>query len=77
MVILRRNGRIARQMVLRSLLRAAFADMLKDPDFIAACDQRHFMLDAGSGEEMDAIVRETFQLPDAVRAKIVDLLNGK
>ena len=58
-------------------LRAAFADMLKDPDFIAACDQRHFMLDAGSGEEMDAIVRETFQLPDTVRAKIADLLNGK
>jgi tripartite-type tricarboxylate transporter receptor subunit TctC len=58
-------------------LRAAFADMLKDPDFIAACDQRHFMVDAGSGEEMDAIVRETFQLPDAVRTKIDGILNGK
>jgi len=58
-------------------LRAAFADMLKDPDFIAACDQRHFMVDAASGEEMDAIVRETFQLPDAVRAKINEILNGK
>jgi tripartite-type tricarboxylate transporter receptor subunit TctC len=58
-------------------LRAAFADMLKNPDFIAACDQRHFMLDAGSGEEMDAIVRETFQLPDGVRAKLADVLNGK
>jgi tripartite-type tricarboxylate transporter receptor subunit TctC len=58
-------------------LRAAFADMLKDPDFIAACDQRHFMVDAGSGEEMDAIVRETFQLPDTVRSKIDGILNGK
>jgi tripartite-type tricarboxylate transporter receptor subunit TctC len=58
-------------------LRAAFADMLKDPDFIAACDQRHLMVDAGSGEEMDAIVRETFQLPDTVRSKIDGILNGK
>ncbi len=37
-------------------LRTAFADMLKDADFLAACDQRHFMVDAGSGEEMDAII---------------------
>src|SRR5580698_5391708 len=58
-------------------LRVAFSDMLKDPDFIAACEQRHFMIDAGSGEEMDAIVRETFQLPETVRAKIDGLLNGK
>jgi len=36
-----------------------------------------FMIDAGSGEEMDAIVRETFQLPETVRAKIDGLLNGK
>jgi hypothetical protein len=35
------------------------------------------MIDAGSGEEMDAIIRKTFRLPDAVRAKIADLLNGK
>jgi tripartite-type tricarboxylate transporter receptor subunit TctC len=58
-------------------LRAAFADMLKDPDFVTACDQRHFMVDAGSGEELDAIVRETFQLPEAVRSKIDGILNGK
>ena len=58
-------------------LRAAFAGMLKDPAFIAACDQRHFMVDAGSGEEMDAIVRETFQLPETVRAKIAGILSGK
>ncbi len=58
-------------------LRAAFADMLKDPDFVAACDQRHFSVDAGTGEELDAIVRETAQLPDAVRGKIDGILNDK
>ena len=47
-------------------LRAAFAAMLKDPDFLAACEQRHFMVDPGSGEEMDAIVQDTFPLPPAV-----------
>ena len=50
--------------------------MLKDADFLAACDQRHFMVDAGSGEEMDAITRETFALSVEVRAKIGAMLNA-
>jgi tripartite-type tricarboxylate transporter receptor subunit TctC len=57
-------------------LRAAFSDMLKDPNFLAACEQRHFMVDPGAGEEMDAIVRETFHLSAAIRARIGDLLTG-
>jgi tripartite-type tricarboxylate transporter receptor subunit TctC len=57
-------------------LRAAFTEMLNDPDFIAACDQRLFMVDPGTGEELDAIARETFQLSDGVRAKIGEMLNG-
>jgi tripartite-type tricarboxylate transporter receptor subunit TctC len=57
-------------------LRTAFADMLKDADFLAACDQRHFMVDAGTGEEMDAITRETFALSPEVRAKIGAMLNA-
>ena len=55
-------------------LRSAFAAMLKDPDFLAACEKRKFMVDAGSGEEMDAIVRETLQLPEAVVAKIGQMM---
>ena len=58
-------------------LRSAFAAMLKDPDFVAACEQRHFMVDGGSGEEMDEIVKQTFALPQPVLAKIGDLLAGK
>ena len=57
-------------------LRAAFAAMLSDPDFVAACDQRHFMVDPGAGEDMDTLVRETFQLSDAVRARTGELLNA-
>jgi tripartite-type tricarboxylate transporter receptor subunit TctC len=57
-------------------LRAAFTDMLKDADFLAACEERHFMVDAGSGEEMDAITRETLALSPEVRAKIGAMLNA-
>jgi tripartite-type tricarboxylate transporter receptor subunit TctC len=58
-------------------LRAGFVEMLKDPDFIAACEQRHFMLDPSSGEELDAIVRETFQLSPDIRSKIGAMLSAK
>jgi tripartite-type tricarboxylate transporter receptor subunit TctC len=58
-------------------LRAAFSAMLADPDFIAACNTRHLMLDPGSGEEMDAIVRETFALPQPVLATIGEMLIAK
>lgn len=58
-------------------LREAFAAMLKDPDFIAACEQRHFMVDPGTGQDMDAIVKETSQLPQPVLAKIGDMLQAK
>jgi len=47
-----------------------------DADFLGACDQRHFMVDAGSGEEMDAITRETLGLSPEVRAKIGAMLNA-
>jgi tripartite-type tricarboxylate transporter receptor subunit TctC len=58
-------------------LRAAFSAMVKDPDFIAACDKRHVMLDPGSGEEMDTIVKETFSLPQPVLAPIGEMLVAK
>jgi tripartite-type tricarboxylate transporter receptor subunit TctC len=57
-------------------LRQAFAQMVKDPDFVAACDKRHLMLDPGSGEDMDAIVKDTFALPKPTLAKIGALLSS-
>ena len=41
----------------------------EDANFLAACDQRHVMIDPGTGEEMDAITRETFALSADVLAK--------
>ena len=57
-------------------LRTAFSAMLKDADFLAACEQRHFMIDPGTGEEMDAITRETFALSGDVLAKTGAMLNA-
>jgi len=48
--------------------------MLKDPDFVAACKQRHIMIDSGTGEAMDAIVTETANLPKPIIAKLGVLL---
>jgi tripartite-type tricarboxylate transporter receptor subunit TctC len=55
-------------------LRGAFAQMVKDPLFVAACSKRHLMLDPASGADMDAIVKETFTLPRSSLAKIGVLL---
>jgi tripartite-type tricarboxylate transporter receptor subunit TctC len=44
-------------------LKAAFQAMLKDPDFIAACNKRNLMIDPATGEAMDAINQETMTLP--------------
>src|SRR5262249_9012452 len=51
-------------------LRAAFQAMLKDPEFLATCEKRNLMIEAGTGEEIDEIVRETLRLPPAVAEKI-------
>ena len=42
----------------------------------AANAERHFMVDPGTGEEMDAITRETSALSAEVRAKIGAMLNA-
>jgi tripartite-type tricarboxylate transporter receptor subunit TctC len=51
-------------------LRTAFAAMLKDPEFLAAAEKRKMMIDPATGEELDALVRETLKLPPEVGAKI-------
>ena len=51
-------------------LRTAFAAMLKDPDFLATAEKRNLMIDPASGEELDALVRETLQLPQEVAVRI-------
>jgi tripartite-type tricarboxylate transporter receptor subunit TctC len=55
-------------------LRTAFRAMLNDPDFLAASEKRNLMIDPGTGEAMDEIVRETLKLPQAVVAKIGQMM---
>jgi tripartite-type tricarboxylate transporter receptor subunit TctC len=55
-------------------LRTAFQAMLKDPEFLAACEKRNLMVDGAAGEEIDEIVRATLQLPQAVAEKIGQMM---
>jgi tripartite-type tricarboxylate transporter receptor subunit TctC len=55
-------------------LRSAFQAMLRDPDFLAACEKRNLMVDGAAGEEIDQIVRETLRLPQAVADKIGQMM---
>jgi tripartite-type tricarboxylate transporter receptor subunit TctC len=55
-------------------LRAAFQAMLKDPDFVAACEKRNLMVDGAAGEEIDDIVREALRLSQAVAEKIGQMM---
>jgi tripartite-type tricarboxylate transporter receptor subunit TctC len=57
-------------------LRTAFQDMLKDPDFVAACAKRNLMLDPAAGADMDAINRETMNLPKPIVEALRLLLRG-
>ncbi len=51
-------------------LRAAFAAMLEDPEFIAECKNRKLPIEGATGEEVDAMVRETLALPRPVLDEI-------
>jgi tripartite-type tricarboxylate transporter receptor subunit TctC len=47
-------------------LRTAFQDTIKDPDFLAACEKRNVTIEPATGEEMDAITRETVRMPKPI-----------
>jgi tripartite-type tricarboxylate transporter receptor subunit TctC len=51
-------------------LRAAFQAMLKDPQFIAATEKRKVMIDGATGEQIDAITRDTMKLPKDIVAAL-------
>jgi tripartite-type tricarboxylate transporter receptor subunit TctC len=44
-------------------LRTAWQAMLKDPQFIATTEKRKLMIDGATGEQMDAVTRDTMKLP--------------
>jgi tripartite-type tricarboxylate transporter receptor subunit TctC len=47
-------------------LRKAFADMMRDPEFIAAAEKRKVDLDYASGDEIQKDVADIVAIPDAV-----------
>jgi tripartite-type tricarboxylate transporter receptor subunit TctC len=55
-------------------LRSAFQAMLRDPDFLAACEKRNLLVEGAAGEEIDEIVRETLKLSPAVADKIGQMM---
>jgi tripartite-type tricarboxylate transporter receptor subunit TctC len=55
-------------------LRAAFNAMLADPDFLAECKKRQLILAGATGEELDALVRETLALPRPLLDKIGQMM---
>jgi len=57
-----------------ALLRRAFDDMLGDPAFRADADRLSLPLTPKSGAEMEAIVRETFAVPESAVAKVTELM---
>jgi tripartite-type tricarboxylate transporter receptor subunit TctC len=58
-----------------SALRKAFAEMVKDPAFLAAAKKRNITIEPGTGEAMDEIVRETMRTPKNVLKNISKLVN--
>jgi tripartite-type tricarboxylate transporter receptor subunit TctC len=55
-------------------LRKAFAEMLKDPAFLATAKKRNITIEPGTGEAMDEIVRETMRTPKNVLGNISKLV---
>ncbi len=55
-------------------LRAAFNAMLADPDFVAECNKRQLIVAGATGEELDALVRETLALPRPLLDKIGQMM---
>ena len=54
-------------------LRTAFREMVKDPDFLAACEKRNITIEPATGEDMDSIARETVQMPKPVVTALAKL----
>jgi tripartite-type tricarboxylate transporter receptor subunit TctC len=57
-------------------LRTAFQEMINDPEFQAAVVKRNLLIDPASGDEMDAITRETVNLPTPTVSALKRLLQN-
>lgn len=55
-------------------LRKAFQEMVRNPEFLAAMKTRNIIIEHATGEELDAIARETTKTPRAMLDKISALI---
>jgi tripartite-type tricarboxylate transporter receptor subunit TctC len=58
-----------------SVLRSAFAAMVKDPQFLATAKKRNIMIDPAPSEHIDAVTRETMKLPTETVESLRRVLN--
>ena len=59
------------------LLRAAFQDMLADPEFQADAKKIGLPVGPASGDEVDKIVRDTFNVSQTALNRVKDLMKTK
>ena len=57
-----------------SVLRKAFSDTMKDPEFIADAKKSRLGIDAMTGDELGQTVGRLFRTPPAVVSKLKDVL---
>ena len=56
------------------LLRAAFAETLKDPEFLADAKKSNLVIDSVTGNELEKIALEMFKLDPAMISKLNEIL---
>ena len=56
------------------LLRVAFAETLKDPEFLADAKKSNLVIDSVSGNELEKIALEMFKLDPATTSKLNEIL---
>jgi hypothetical protein len=56
------------------LLRTAFAETLKDPEFLADAKKSNLFIDPVAGSEIERIVHDLFKLQPAVTSKLTEIL---
>ncbi len=56
------------------ILRKAFQDTMKDPEFLAEANKAKLDINPGTGEELERSVREIFKLEPALAAKLKEIL---
>lgn len=56
------------------MLRDAFNATMKDPDFIAEAKKLNLDVEPETGEHLDGLIKEIYATPEAVIAKVADLI---